>query len=172
MLGRDELLAQLQAHVLEPATPAKSWGRCLVAAPGSGKSAVFAALVMRLIARDDVLVLGHAAGILARAASLDALLRRFCDQLATALAVRDPSEGVDDPEELYKAFASLLSRVAQTRRVIVLVDALNELESTAHTRHLAWLPTHWPANATMLVTTLVGPEVTAVEARAGFEVET
>ncbi len=56
------------------------------------------------------------------------------------------------------------------RRVVCLVDALNQFERTPAARHLTWLPQLWPANARLIATTLPREEAAALERRPGVKV--
>jgi len=62
--------------------------------------------------------------------------------------VADPLPEQASPDEVEAAFYSLLHRVAAERRVVVLLDALDQFEPTPRGRHLTWFKARqWPANA-------------------------
>ena len=166
-IGRKPTVDDLLALATSPPAPDAEWGTCVSGEPGSGKSALFGELVKRLRERDEVLVLAHAAGISARAGQIDTVLRRWTQQLAESLGLTDPAEAVKSREDLEKAFAQLLSRAAAERRVVCLLDALNQFERTTAGRFVTWLPVLWPANARLIATAIPGEGSAALGQRKG-----
>jgi tetratricopeptide (TPR) repeat protein len=155
-VGRQQVLVDLTRHALSPTADSAPWGICVTGDAGSGKSALFAALHQQLKTL-DVIVLAHAAGAGSRAASVDAMLRRWAEDLATALGVDAGVAENDGEPEVEDTFYSLLERAARHRRVVVLVDALDEFETTTRGRYATWLLSHlWPANARLIATTIAG----------------
>jgi tetratricopeptide (TPR) repeat protein len=155
--GREELLAQLLGIVRSAAVDGATWGVCVTGSAGSGKSAVLAELYQRLATDDGPLILANAAGATPRGAEPDAMLRRFIGELATALGIDDPLPKNAGPDDVDATFASLLTRAAQQRRVIVLLDALDQFDPTPRGQHLSWLRARqWPANARIIATGITG----------------
>ena len=167
-VGRKELLGRI-ARFASSKPGEGSWGLCVTGAAGAGKSALWGMLQARLPQAKFALVLGHAAGASQRAASVDAMLRRWIDELAADLGV--PWELAEDAkdEDVEAAFASLLGRVAQRRRVLILVDALDQFEQTTQARNLTWLPRLWPENARLIATTIPSEASQALLQRAGVD---
>jgi tetratricopeptide (TPR) repeat protein len=167
-VGREKILADLERLALSPSSEGAQWGACVTGAAGSGKSALFVELYRRL-ATADCFVLAHAAGISPRSGDVDAMLLRWIGDLSSALGV--PVEVREDapPEEVEKAFHSLLGRASANGRVILLVDALNQFIPTARAKYLAWLPKIWPSNARFIATAIPGVESEATGDRAGTE---
>ncbi len=184
-VGRTDVMRE----ALELATSAESdnapCGLCITGKAGAGKSALFAHLCRELERQNRLLVLTHAAGISVRAGGVDAMLRRWIGDLAHALGISDPlAESSDaaaassrdqaDPlkksasaEEVEQTFARLLGRVSNDRRVVLLVDALNQFERTPRSQHLAWLPLLIPPNVRLVATTIPGTESEALARRPG-----
>ncbi len=75
------------------------------------------------------------------------------------------------PDEVETAFYNLLRQVAAERRVVVLLDALDQFEVTMRGRHLTWLKA-WqcPPNVRLLATGLPCPAVDALSDWRGIEV--
>jgi len=167
-VGREATLGELLKLAGSAASGDGDWCACVVGAPGSGKSSLFAKLC-RELAGKDVLLLAHAAGISTRSTQVDTLLRRWTGELASRLGVPDPSPGITARDELEKAFAELLSRASVSRRVVCLIDALNQFERTPAARHLTWLPQLWPRNARLFATTIAGTESEVLGKRAGVQ---
>jgi len=145
------------------------WAVCVTGESGSGKSALFAHLYRQLDGQDDVLLLAHAAGISPRANQVDAMLRRWIGELARALRIDDPLPETATIQEVEEAFRELLVRAAQRRRVVVLIDALNQFEPTPRGQHLTWLPALWPDNVRLIATAIPGTQSQALARRQGVQ---
>ena len=165
-LGRQEITRELLALALSPPEEGATWGACVTGPAGAGKSSLFAHLY-RLLQADDVLLLAHAAGTGVRSGQVDTMLCRWIGELASFLGEPDPVGEESTAEELEETFASLLGRASTRRRVVVLLDALNQFEPTVRGRHLTWLPKLWPANARLLATAIPGTATQALQARGG-----
>ena len=166
-VGRGGVIEDLSLVATSPAEETLGWGVCVTGSSGSGKSALFAQLYRQWEGRDDVLLLAHAAGISPRASHVESMLRRWVGQLAQAMRERDQlpeSAKIHDVEETFRA---LLSRASQRRRVVLLIDALNQFEPTPRGEHVTWLPKLWPDNARLIATTISGTQSQALEQRPG-----
>ena len=162
-IGRKTLVGMLRRFALTPAASETPWLCCIEGDAGAGKSALFAHLAQEL-AKEPVLVLPHAAGIGDQSSAVDAMLRRWIERLAATLGEPDPlapptpppGGGMvwDEPagEALDKIFAGLLRRAAAERRVILVIDALEQFEPTPRARYLTWLPKPWPLNVRLIAT--------------------
>ncbi len=167
-VGRDAILARLEQHAASPMREGAPWGVCLTGEPGSGKSAIFGALLGRL-RTGDALVLAHAAGASPRAPSVDSMLRRWIEELSAVLSVNVGLAENADPDTIVATFRALLARAAQQRRVVLAVDALDQFEATTQGRHVIWLPQALPANARLIATAIPGEASEALRQRPGIE---
>jgi tetratricopeptide (TPR) repeat protein len=167
-VGRERILAYLTRLALSPTRESMAQGACVTGDPGSGKSALFGELYQRL-KKTDALVLAHAAGASPQSTSVDAMLRRFIEELNSALGADPiPLDSVTAPT-LETTFASLLGKLAARRRVVLLVDALDEFERTPRGRFLTWLPRRWSANAKFIATAVQGDGSRTLAERSGIE---
>lgn len=165
--GRAALLAGITTFL---AAPGDDWALCLTGAPGAGKSAVFAEVLAHQQAA-PALVLAHAAGASPHGSSVDAMLRRWIGELAAFLNLpADADAETGNTEAIVQRFASLLGRASVLRRVVVLVDALDQFEPTPRGRFLTWLPTLWPPNARLFATAIAGDAPEALSRRPGARV--
>ena len=185
-IGRSKLLAEIEALLASRAGEGASWGICVTGEAGSGKSALFATLHQGLtgVEKDantrrsdeqralhvrlrciDALVLAHAAGASPRAPSVGDMLRRWIGELASFLGVDHGLPDNAGADEVDAAFASLLGRAAMQRRVIVLVDALDQFEPTPRGRFVTWLPRLWPENARLIAIGIPGDASEALAQR-------
>ncbi|EAQ35809.1 TPR repeat protein [Nitrobacter sp. Nb-311A] len=174
-VGRQSVLARVTELCLSPArelSPTKEgapWGICITGDPGSGKSALFGELLRRM-KETDAFVLAHAVEATPRASSIDAMLRRWIVELGSALGAGDVDLADNiDPEIVEGAFASLLVRMASQRRVIILIDAIDQFKKTSRGKFTTWLPRLWPINARLVATGLAGGASKALTERSGVE---
>jgi tetratricopeptide (TPR) repeat protein len=166
-VGRQEPLGELIDLATSPARPDGLRGVCITGEAGSGKSALFGELRRRL-GTTDAFVLAHAAGASVAAASVDSMLRRWIAELAAALGAAPALAENADPETVEAAFGALIGRLAMQRRVIVLIDALDQLEATTRGRSVTWLPRPWPDNARLITTAIEGAASQALSERPGI----
>ena len=66
----------------------------------------------------------------------------------------------EDPEKLRVAFAEILQQASARKRVVILLDAINQFDSTTQLAGWSWLPEELPATARIILSTLVGPRDT------------
>ena len=168
-VGRAKIVDQLVGLARSPAGQGETWGACVTGASGAGKSALFAHL-HQAFEQEDAILLAHAAGIGVRSIRVDAMLRRWTPELARAIQSDTPISDASPSREVEASFAQLLSRASQRRRVVLLIDALDQFEPTPRAQRLTWLPDPWPENARLIATTLPGTASEALERRPGVEV--
>ncbi|MCC6795259.1 MAG: DUF4062 domain-containing protein [Candidatus Hydrogenedentes bacterium] len=166
-VGREPTLDTLRTLALSPAAEGADWGASVTGESGSGKSALIAQL-HRVLEAEDVLLLTHAAGISLRANQVDAMLLRWIEELAEFLGVPIRIEDNAKPDDIDDTFRALLSQASQRKRVVVLVDALNQFEPTTRARYLTWLPKLWPANATLIATAIPDTASETLHQRPGI----
>jgi tetratricopeptide (TPR) repeat protein len=166
-VGRQELLGLLTQFATLPTHADSLPGVCITGDAGSGKSALFGELHRRL-RRTDAVVLAHAAGASIASSSVDSMLRRWVDELAGALGTDPALPDNADPETVDAAFGALLGRLCLQRRVVVLIDALDQFETTTRGRLVTWLPRSWPANACLIATAIRGEASQALGERPGI----
>jgi tetratricopeptide (TPR) repeat protein len=161
-IGRRAVVDALLAHATGRSA---NWAIGVTGEAGAGKSALFSALHRRLSGAGGVLLLAHAAGASPRAASLDLMLRRWIDELSEAVdAAVDLAEDAT-AAAVERIFAGLLARACETRRVVVLIDALDQFEAGVRMQYMSWLPAVWPANARLVATAIAGEPTSALVER-------
>ncbi|NJO14404.1 MAG: DUF4062 domain-containing protein, partial [Thioploca sp.] len=135
---------------------------------GIGKSALLAnwALSYRQRHPQDVVIF-HFIGSSPYSTEEAVLLRRIMTELQTHFTMTEPLP--TDPQQLSDRlpfwFAAAHAQAEQQgRRIILILDGLNQLAETA--QQLNWLPRFIPKRIRLLVATLPGMSLTALESRA------
>jgi hypothetical protein len=133
---------------------------------GSGKSSLMArALQLAAEADPDAVVLGRFIG--ATAGSSD--VRNLLAGLSRAAARRygAPEPAARSFEELVQDLPGKLGLAAEEGRpkLVVLLDALDQLADTNNALSLTWLPDRLPGNVRLIVSTMPGPCLEALRGR-------
>ena len=138
---------------------------CLTGAAGSGKSALLGKFCQdyRAVHPQD-LVIAHFVGASPGSTDVRRTLRRLCHELVTGGALT--AEIPEDPEKLRVAFAEILQQAAARKRVVILLDAINQFDPTTQLAGWSWLPEELPATARIILSTLAEkPEtISSIEA--------
>jgi WD40 repeat protein len=128
----------------------------VVAVPGQGKSALLAKL-HELLKSSSQFVITHFVGATEHSASAHALIQRLLDELDRS-GINWPDEHPKEGDEPKRDFNSLCLRLAQRlgdyageRRIVILLDALNQL-SDGHDLH--WLPTRLGPGVRVIVSSI------------------
>ena len=102
----------------------------------------------------DWLVLGHFVGASPSSTSLRQMLRRLCMHLNRANGANE--DAPQDIKELLKLFPELLTKASEQRNLLIIVDAVNQLEQSDHAHSMHWLPQMLPPNVRVVISTLAG----------------
>ncbi len=149
-IGRQKYFDRLDYHARGDAQPLVVLGES-----GSGKSALLANWARQYRdAHQDVLLLMHFIGATPDSADWMAMLRRIMGEFKRRFDTRE--EIPDKPDALRAAFANWLHMAAAKGRVVLILDALNQLEDRDGAPDLVWLPPVIPANVRVILSTLPG----------------
>ena len=138
----------------------------LTGAPGSGKSALLAHLSRHpaLAAQPSVLLVSHFVGASPGSTDVRRTLRRLCHELRAGSP--DVSTDLpDDAEKLGEAFVNLLRQACAHRRVVILLDAVDQFDAASPGAALRWLPHDVPGNARIILSALDGPALEELRRR-------
>ena len=162
--SREVVLSELLAHA---ASTGGNGYVCVTGAPGSGKSALLAHLGQHPSFRDQssTLIIRHFIGVTAGSTDVYRTLRRLCHELKVGCP-EITAEVPDDRETLRAAFPDFLRQACARRRVLVIVDAIQELDQASYPGGLDWLPEELPTNATVFLSTLDCPAMVELRRRA------
>ncbi|HYG57931.1 MAG TPA: AAA family ATPase [Symbiobacteriaceae bacterium] len=158
-VGRSDDLAKLDAHADAGGPPLVVTGEA-----GVGKSALLAVWTHRYRQRHpDALVIAHHIGGAARSADWSEVVRRTLMELAAQGLVKGPIP--TKPEELRHALDQPLREAAAQRRVVWVLDGLNQLEDRDAAPDLGFLPEDLPPGVSLIVSTLPGRPLTETRRR-------
>ncbi len=131
---------------------------------GSGKSALLANWVSRYRqAHPDILVLQHYIGATPYSADWAAMLRRLMGEFKRRLGLQQDMP--DQPDALRSAFPNWLYMAAAKGRVVLVLDALDQLEDRDGAPDLVWLPPVLPENVRLVVSTLPARPLDEIQKR-------
>jgi WD40 repeat protein len=125
--------------------------------PGSGKSSILAHWVTQHAGKPASSVLARFVGASPASTAIYPLLANLCTELAI-LAGRADTAGADgldrailtNPYELTRLWLELLEAAGQRGRVVVVIDAVNQLDEVAGKPRVDWVPRRLPSNVRMI----------------------
>jgi WD40 repeat protein len=132
--------------------------------PGCGKSALMARFTEEALRHHpDRLILGHFVGASPSSTSLRQMLRRLCTQMNRATGANENAP--EDIKELLELFPELLANAGAQRPLLIIIDAVNQLEQGDHAHSMHWLPQMLPNNVRLVISTLAGDAHDAMRQR-------
>jgi len=162
-VGRDDLLLRLTEHCRIPGKPIVLTGES-----GCGKSALLAEWVARWRNdHPDDLIIQHYIGSTPDSADWQGLVRRILGEFKRAFEI--PDDIPIQSDALCCALNDWTRRVSSSRSIILVIDALNQLDDDGAARQLAWLPAVFPANFRVLVSLLPGKSLDVLRKREWLE---
>ena len=149
-IGRQEYFDRLDAHARGDGQPLVVLGES-----GVGKSALLANWAIKYHeGHRDELLLMHFIGSSPYSVDWAAMLRRILREFKRHFNIEQ--EIPDQPDELRAAFANWLHMAAARGKVVLVLDALNQLEDRDGAPELVWLPPVIPPNVRLILSTLPG----------------
>ncbi len=153
---------------------------CIVGEPGSGKSALLGKFYRDYLNGTETqpphgndLVIPHFVGASAASTNARQVLRRFCHELAVGAGIAE--EIPDDYDKLREAFSKFLEQAAAAKHVVILMDAINQMDPAHNAQAMRWLPDELPDNARIIMSTIKSdppvPALNALRARRQPPVE-
>jgi tetratricopeptide (TPR) repeat protein len=128
---------------------------------GSGKSGILCKVM------DKCLLLPFCCGISPQSSLAEDILKSFISALCEHLGVEDDDDKTVRFSALKNRFFELLNIACQDRRVIAVVDALDQLTESEAARRMLWISGKLPEGFRLLCSVIEGPETDAVKALGG-----
>ncbi|HJX93397.1 MAG TPA: NACHT domain-containing protein [Pyrinomonadaceae bacterium] len=150
-IGREDTLAKMFRYLDDGKanTPLVVTGQA-----GSGKSALLAEFAVRARKRMNAMVLPFFIGASAASTDLISGLRSIVEKLRVSLRLQIPVPS--KPEELRLLLHRVIKALSSRKRLILLIDALDQLDPSSESHQLDWLPMKLPRNVRLIVSTLPG----------------
>eukprot|EP01124_Arcella_intermedia_P006950 TRINITY_DN1421_c0_g1_i1.p1 TRINITY_DN1421_c0_g1~~TRINITY_DN1421_c0_g1_i1.p1 ORF type:complete len:2329 (+),score=518.76 TRINITY_DN1421_c0_g1_i1:65-7051(+) len=160
--GRKTAMEQLNRHV----EGARTQLMIVNGKPGDGKSALLANFARECALKDDKsFVLSHFIGASPGSTDVRKTLYRLCSELKLAYGLDD--EIPSDFKELCNIFPKLLEEATFKGKLVIVLDALNQLDEKIHRSHsLDWLPAKLPCK--LIVSTTEGTCLTSLQHKYQF----
>jgi nephrocystin-3 len=156
---------------LDAFADAAAEGRGLVVTgdSGGGKTALLAAWVSHYQqAHPEHFILEHFFGATAESASVPRFLHRLLGELKRLANI--PDEIPSAVEKMAEALPLWLAQtISKVPRIILVLDALNQIEGEPSHRNLSWLPSFFPAHIRVIASSLPGPAFETLRARSWTE---
>ena len=161
--GRDQVLQDLRSFV-ENEVPQGKEPLCVVkAVAGQGKTSLLAAFANELHHQEEYVIIEHYVGSTEESAVLNRLLYRLNRQLSVFDITGMAKPAI--PEDTASLKGQLLERLkgyAGERKIVILIDALNQLNDGLE---LLWLPQLDQANVRFVVSCIDDPKGLPAESR-------
>lgn len=156
-------MEELTEHAAGDAEPALM---VLVGEPGSGKSAMLGHFIGHYQrANPEHLLVSHFVGASAASTNVRQVLRRLWHELVRGAALPGDETIPDEWEKLGEGFPSVLEKAAASKRVVLVIDAVNQLDPAYQAHSFRWLPSALPKNVRVILSVLPGPAFDALERR-------
>eukprot|EP00004_Rigifila_ramosa_P018834 TRINITY_DN4730_c0_g1_i5.p1 TRINITY_DN4730_c0_g1~~TRINITY_DN4730_c0_g1_i5.p1 ORF type:complete len:1994 (-),score=527.85 TRINITY_DN4730_c0_g1_i5:24-5759(-) len=164
-VGRATVLQKIESLVNWKHGGAKGM-LCIVGRPGSGKTAVLAKFTLAFSKQNtDVVVVPHFVGVSPSSTLVPGLLRRIIGEIQKKFGMSAPIP--DTLEELEWSFPTVLAEAAsKSKKLLIVIDALNQMNPAQGAHSLNWLPLRLPDNVFFVVSTLEGAALTSLRMRS------
>jgi WD40 repeat protein len=156
-IGRADILNSIEKYIVgSDPHPLAIWG-----ASGSGKSALMAKAIEQAQKKGQD-VLYRFIGATPESSNGRALLESLCKQISRRYGA-DESTIPSEYKDLVQEFPKRLALVKPDKPLIIFLDALDQLSDTDNARNPIWLPAELPQNVRLIVSTLSGECLQALE---------
>lgn len=119
-----------------------------------------------MAANGEPIIIAHFVGASPGSISIRHTLERLVSEISLAFGL--PIAASREFNDLQSHFHTLIKQIGSEktdRRLILVLDALNQLDSTNHSHTLDWLPEKLPQNVRLVVSTLEGDVLDALRLR-------
>lgn len=164
-IGREDLIERLNEHAAGTTDPLVLTGES-----GCGKSALLAEWVGRWKeSNPNDFVIQHYVGSTSNGADWPGVVRRIVGELKRGFDLEGDLPNDDDA--LRSALNKWAGKVAGPKRIVLVVDALNQVAHENSELELSWLPIFFPRNFRVVVSSLSGKSLDVLRKRQWSEIE-
>lgn len=171
-IGRDSLLQTLDTFV----AASTEHPLVIIGQPGSGKTSLVSYFCRKIMqesaSNPNQTVIAHFVGASPGSTSIRHTLERLVAEIGIQFGFT-PSNVTHEFNELQSLFISYLRQIGNDRtdrKLVLVLDALNQLDNTNHSHTLDWLPDKLPTNVRIIISTLEGDVYDTLTLRAMQEV--
>jgi tetratricopeptide (TPR) repeat protein len=158
-IGGETYFKQLDEHAANGTQPVVVLGES-----GSGKSALLANWGLKYRAEHpEELVLMHFMGATAFSSNWAVMLLMMMMEMKKRFNITE--EIPNNPDKLRDAFPNWLFSANTKGKVVLILDALNQLDDKEGAQELTWLPRQIPENVKMVLSTIPGKTMRIVQER-------
>ncbi|MCX6053895.1 MAG: DUF4062 domain-containing protein [Chloroflexi bacterium] len=131
---------------------------CISGAPGSGKTALLAYLSQHpsFNADPSIFLISHFIGASSNSTNMRHTLQRICNELK-ALSPEITDLIPEDPKKLMEAFPAFLKKACLYRKIVIVIDAINQIDPVVNSNGINWLPKVLPKKARIILSCLDNP---------------
>jgi len=162
-VGREKQLKAISNYVIKNSS---NKPLAIVGEPGSGKSALMAKAFSNCNTEDDsTLIIPHFVGCSPSSVDVYRTLSRFCALIVRKFNI-ELEEGIpDEYNKLMECFKSIVQQIPEKGKLIIFIDALNQLSSSHKSHSLNWLPENLSENVKIIVSALPGEVLASIETK-------
>jgi WD40 repeat protein len=160
-IGRKSFLTAIGKYIQEGnREPLVAYG-----STGSGKTALLAKAMLEAQSfHSDANIIARFIGATPGSSDVLLLLQGLCRQISRAYGIEE-STIPNDYQRLIGVFHDLLSSASSGKKLVIFIDALNQLYQRSPAENLSWLPPELPINVRLVVTTLPGEYLTILQSK-------
>jgi WD40 repeat protein len=160
-IGRKRFLTAIGEYIQEGSRqPLVVYG-----SPGSGKTALLAkAMLEAQSVHSDANIITRFIGATPASSDGLSLLQSLCHQISRAYGIDEPTIP-SDYQRLISVFNERLASTASGKKLIIFIDALDQLYQRSPAENLSWVPPELPLNVRLVVTTLPGEYLTILQSK-------
>ncbi len=160
----DHILADVEQYLKDGAVNSPL---ILSGAAGSGKSAVMAKAAMDWEqTHPDTCLISRFIGASPNSLAVDRLVLNIIETISRKFDLAFDTQDLVNMEKISEALRLVLRMAARKGRVVIFIDAVNQLLPTFNAHSLSWLPKRLPENVRMVVSTLPGAILEAAQKHA------
>ena len=150
------------------AAPSNGQGLVVTGDSGGGKTALLAAFATSFFnLHPSSFLFEHYFGATPDSASVDGFLRRLLGELKRLADIKD--EMPTTSEKMREALPLWLAQTSGGKPIVLVLDALNQIQGDEADRHLNWLPRFFPAHIRVVASSLSGSALDALRERGWAE---